>query len=345
MFKRYLAAHRTLVLGAALLFELGVAALALYSLFFESHGDVALATTVFVGTVFHSLKKTLDNIVDDRLDGYQDRLLMPKYFDESEMEDAYVDDLEMAGPGLASRKTDGAQIPMGTIREGVLTRYMAYTFGLGIAVTEEAMEDRKYPQVIDAARRLKRALYKTVDYDAANVLIRAFNTAYVGGDGLPLCSASHTLPNGGTFSNTMATPLSPSRQALVIATTQIRKFPAHDGLFDFFLPKCINCPVDQWEAWAVILGAERAPEPGEFNAPNVFNQDMKLDLYPNQYWSNTTTNWIVGTDVENGLSWKWRRKPRSKTWVNNEQDILMYSITARWARLWSDPRCVLGSQA
>jgi hypothetical protein len=304
-----------------------------------------MSTTVFVGTIFHSLKKTLDNIVDDRLDGIEERLLMPKWMEEEEMEDAFVDDLEMGGPGLAARKMDGGQIAMGTIREGALTRYLAYTFALGFAVTEEAMEDRKYAAVIEAGRRLKRALYKTVEYDATNVLIRAFNTAYVGGDGLPLGSASHTLPNGGTFSNIMATPLSPSRQALVIATTQIRKYPAHDGLFDFFFPKCVLCPVDQWEAWSVILDSERAPEPGEYNAKNVFAKDLSLDLYPNQYWSNTTTNWIVKTDVEHGLCWKWRRRPRSKSWVNNEQDILMYSISARWARLWSDPRCILGSNA
>lgn len=302
-------------------------------------------TTVFVGSLFHSLKNTLDNVIDDDLDGYEKKLLMPKWLDVGSMEDAFVDDLEMSGPGLVREKPEGEDVPMGTIREGALTRYVAKTFALGIAVTEEAIEDCKYGEVIASARRLKRALWKTVDYEATNMLVRGFNSSYVGGDGLCLWSSAHTLPQGGTFSNTMTTPLAPSVQAVVVATTQIKKFPGHDGLFDMFMPKCIVCPVDQWEAWSVITKSQHRPEAGEFNAINVVNNELKLDVYPNVFWSNTTTNWMLKTDVENALNWKWRVRPMSRSWTNNEQNILKYSIRARWARLWSDPRGTLGVNA
>lgn len=302
-------------------------------------------STVFQGAIYDALKNTIDDIIDDDLDGYEKNVVMAKWMDEGSMEDAYVDDLEMGGPGILREKPEGEDIPMGTIREGALTRYVAKTFALGIAVTQEAMEDCKYSEVISAARRLKRALWKTVDYDSTNVLIRMFNTSYVGGDGQPLCSNAHPLPNGGTMSNIMATPMAPSVQAVAIATTQIRKFPGHDGLFDMYMPKKILCPVDQWEAWAVITGSSKRPEAGEFNAINVVNQDLKLTVVPNVFWSSTSTNWALKTDVEKGLVWKWRVRPKSASWVNNEQTLMKYSIRARWARLWSDPRGILGVNA
>lgn len=304
-----------------------------------------MAATVFTSTVANALKLTLNEIVNDKTDGYESKLVMKKWLEESPMDDNYIDDLEMGGPGLATEKSEGTEISLGTIQQGVLTRYISRTFALKLAITEEAIEDRKYPQVIDAARRLKRAMYKTIDIDATNILVRGFNTSYVGGDGLPLWSASHTLPAGGTFSNLMATAMSPSRIAVITATSQIRKFPGHDGVIEGAEPKCIACPMEQWGVWAGITGSERAPEPGAFNEINVVKTMLGLEVVPIKYWTNTTTNWAIITDADNGLKFLWRRRPRNRSWVDNDQEIMKYSISARWARGWSDPRCSLGVNA
>lgn len=331
--------------GLALRCVLSACAIVLWSKLFGSDDGTMVASVVFSGHLFNSMKKVLDEIVDDDSDGMESGLLMPKYFKVSSMTDGYDDDLEMAGPGLAQVKHEGGELPMGTIREGAKTRYLPTTFALGLAVTEEASEDAKYPQVLSAARRLKRAMWKTVDYEAANVLIRGFNTDYVGGDNVCLWSASHTIPGGATFSNLMGTPVAPSVQAVTVATTQIKKFVGHDGLFDKIMPKCIVCPVDQWEAWSVITKSTHRPEAGEINAINVVNNELKLDVYPNVYWSTTTTNWAMMTDADNGLRWKWRVRPESKSWTNEGPGIFMYRIRARWARLWTDARGTLGVNA
>lgn len=301
-----------------------------------------MATYVFQSALARTMKKTIDNIVDDKMDGYKANLMMPKIFDEGSMEDAFIDDLEMGGPGLMQEKFEGQDVPMGQIQEGALTRYLARTYALGLAITEEAIEDEKYAEVIRAAMRLKRACYLTVDVDAANVFARMFSTSFPIGDGAALGSASHTLPSGNTWSNLMATPMSPSRSAMTIAATLIKKFPAHDGVVGgtTLRPKCIVCPVDQWATWEVITGSQHAPEAGEFNAINVVNA-MKLDVYPWVFWNNTTTNWAVKTDAEDGLRFLWRRRPRSRSWINNEQGIMKYSIDARWSKGVSDARSLL----
>ena len=299
---------------------------------------------VYQSTVQSNFKEVLDNIVDDDTDGIEANLDMKKYFDVGSMKDAYVDDLEMGGPGLVSEKVEGSELTMGALREGVTTRYLARTYGMKMLISEEAKEDSKYPEVLKLAARLKLSLYLTVEYDAASVPARGWNSAYVGGDGVSLFSSAHALPNGGTFSNDMATPMTPSVQAIVVARAITLKYPGHNGLIMGNDIKKVCFPTEQWGSWKGILGSEKDPTAGNFTQINVI-KDMSIEQVPIRRWTNTTSNFFFITDADNGLKWKWRRKPSSKTWVDNDQEVEKYGISARWARLWSDPRCVLGSQA
>lgn len=295
---------------------------------------------VFTSTIVDGLKLTLDEVVDDDLTNYKKKLLMPKWMKQTGMEDNFEDDLEMGGPGLAAEKAEGAEMQAGGIQEGALTRYIARTFALKMVCTEEAVEDSKYPQIIQAAARLPRAMYKTVDIDATNIWQRATNTLYVGGDGQPLASASHTIPGGGTFSNLMAVPMSPSRIAVATATTQMRKFPGHDGTIEGAEPKGSVCPEEQWYIWEGLNKSEKDPTPGAFNEINVV-KDLGLKTIPIKYWTSSTTNWALLSDVDNGFKWRWRKKPTTRSWVDNDQMLFKYGISARWARGWTDPRCCL----
>lgn len=304
-----------------------------------------MAGTIFTSTLANQLKDTLNVIVNDKSDGVENGMIWKKWCEDNKMTDAYEDDLEVAGPGLASEKPEGTEIALGTMREGFLTRYLARTFGLKLIITEEAMEDSKYPEAIQLAKRLKRSMAKTMDIDATAMLMRAFNSSYVGGDGQPLCSSSHTLAHGGTFSNQLATALSPSRMAVIVATTQMRLYPGHDGITEGYEPKAVLCPMAQWAVWQGIVGSEYAPEAGEFNEINVVNKQLSLEIVPIKFWSNTTTNWIMKTDCENGLQMRIRRKMSGRAWVDNDNMVMKHAQSARWARGWSDARCVLGSNA
>lgn len=295
---------------------------------------------VFTSTIADGLKLTLDEVVDDNLTNYKAKAIFPKWMAQTNMQDNYEDDLEMGGPGLAAEKAEGAEMQAGGIQEGALTRYIARTFALKLVVTEEAVEDSKYPQIIQAGSRLPRAMYKTADIDATNILSRAINTAYVGGDGQPLASATHTLPTGGTFSNLMVVSMSPSRIAVATATTQMRKWPGHDGITEGVEPKGVIYPQEQWHIWDGLRMSEKNPESGNFNEINIV-KNLGLEGIPVKYWTNTTTNWGMLGDIDNGFKWKWRRKPRQRSWVDNDQEIMKYGISARWARGWSDPRCIL----
>lgn len=297
--------------------------------------------TVFSGTVYNALKNTLEKVIDDP--GAEKNVIFKKWMTIKNMKDQWEDDLETGGPGLAAQVEEGAEIPMGTIREGERIRYRARKYGLRLVVTEEAMADNKYPKAIDAAKRNARALWKTADIDATSILTRAFNTAYTHIGGQPLCSNAQTLPHGGTFSNVLATPMSPSRTSVIIARTQAMLYPGHDGVTEGTDLKRVLFPTAQWGVWDGILDSAKVPE-SNANEINVVN---KLDItpVPIKYWNNSTTNYVYQTDSDDGLNFRWRRKPKSRTWVENSQELMNYSISARWTHGISDARGVLGVEA
>lgn len=301
-------------------------------------------TTISTSVIADALKNTLDSIITDDSDGIESKAVFTKWCKIKSMEDHYEDDLEVGGPGLVSEKTEGAPMAAGTIKEGYLTRYLSRTFALKLIISQEAEEDNKYPKVIQAARRLKRSLWKTADIDATNMLVRMANTSYVGGDGKPLSSTTHSLPQGGTFSNKMATPMSPSRAAVIQSRTAVGKYPGHDGVTEGYELDMVLCPLDQWAVWDGLVLSEKAPEAGQFNEINVVNR-LGLKVVPIKYWQNTSTNYVFTTDADNGLQFRWRVRPQTSTWKDNDPTLTNHSIRARWSRGWSDPRAVFCVEA
>ncbi len=300
---------------------------------------------IFTSTAALALKDTLEDIDTDELGSEGSQAVFTKWLDVKSMNDNYIEYYEVAGSGLAGEKPEGESIPVGTIYEGPLTRFNARTFGQRMIVSDEALEDLKYDKVIQAAKRNNRALWKLADFDATLMLVRATNTSFVGGDGKPLASATHTLPGGGTYSNVMATPMSPSKAALVIANAQLMQQVGHDGLIDGVEPKKAVFPVQQWGVWREVLGSSNDPTPGAFNAINVINRDLNITPQPVKYWTSTTTQWGLITDAPLGLMWFWRRKPKSNTWVTEDKTMMNYAITARWSRGWVNPRAFFFSDA
>lgn len=296
-----------------------------------------MATPIFTSSIALSLQQTLEEIVDDDTDGVEASADFPKYYDVGDMDKAFIDVLETGGPGLASEVDEGTELPTGTIYEGYVTRFIARKVGIRLIVTEEALDDALYPEVINAAKRIKRAIWKTADIDAANTYNRMFNTSYTGGDDQPLGSSSHTLPQGGTFSNQFATAFSPSRAAVIVARQQAAVYPGHDGVREGAVLEGIDFPIAQQSVWEGVTMSPKVPESNN-NEINVANR-MSLKLTPIRHWTASDTNYAFRTDSKDGgLKWYWRRRPKARSWVDNSQEFMNYSNSYRAARGWNDPR-------
>jgi hypothetical protein len=297
-------------------------------------------------TVALNLKETLEEVITDKLDGVEANIDYTKWMENRPMSDNFEDDQEYAGGGLLAETPEGTEIPAIQLVEGYTKRYTARKFTARYLVTEEAMDDSKYPKVIQAVKRLKRAGWKTKDIDATNIMVRAFNASFPGPDGVALGSASHPLPNGGTFSNILAAPLAPSLTSWSAAIAQLDQLVDHDGLIEGYKAVAVLHPVQQRTIWTQLLSATMDPEFGNFSAPNVIKRyDNEIKRVQLKYWTNSTTNWGLQTDCDNGFQMRDRKKFTSKTWINYEQEIMNYSLSGRWDTGFSDPRCFLGSNS
>jgi S-adenosylmethionine/arginine decarboxylase-like enzyme len=145
-----------------------------------------------------------------------------KLFEKNTSDRAYEEDVGLSSFGLASVKTEGAPIVYDTERQGFTTRYNHVVYALGFIITREIYEDDLYGKVgAQKAKALARSLRQTKEIVGANVYNRAFDSNYVGGDGVSLLNASHPNVAGGTFSNTIATAADLSEAALEQAVIDI----------------------------------------------------------------------------------------------------------------------------
>jgi hypothetical protein len=292
---------------------------------------------ITTSTTYKGLKAILDNLITDPNASGKSDLIYPKWMKVKTMSDNYEIDQEVADELLLQEKAEGAPASVGSIQEGFEKRYIARTMARHLHIAEEAIDDQKYDKYIDASKRLLRNAYKTQDIDATNVLIRSTNSSYVGGDGVCLGSSSHTLPYGGTWSNIADVYQTPSRAALIAAVTKTAKYPGLNGQIEGNEIKTIVHPVAQWATWEGILGSDKVPE-SNANEINVIKKKSFEHVGVKYLDASSTTLWGAVTDADNGLQWRNRQKVTSRTWVDNDADVMKYGVRYRATNGWSNAR-------
>src|SRR5690606_28444518 len=104
-----------------------------------------------------------------------------------------------------------------TYQEGgvlFIQRYVYLVWGLAFALTKILVEDGDHIKIGTIySEHLAQSMIETKETLCANIFNRAFNGAYLGGDGQPLNSPSHPI-SGGTFSNLLTTAAAMSQTSV-----------------------------------------------------------------------------------------------------------------------------------
>jgi hypothetical protein len=261
----------------------------------------------------------------------------------------YEEDVSLSGFGLAPLKPEGDSIYFDATKQSYITRYQNQVFGLGFIITREEMEDNQYAQVAPArTRALAFALHQTKENLGANVFNRAFNSSYVGGDGVELCSAVHPI-EGGTFPNVPTNSsgtiqgVDLSEAALEQAVIDIGNFRDNRNLRIKLLPRKLVVPQQlQFEARRILHNPERPA-----TADRDINALYQMGSIPEGYFVNhffvDPDAWFVTTNSPVGLRYFERSPLRFEQ--DNEFDTKngKFSATERYVFGWSDPRGIWGS--
>lgn len=265
-----------------------------------------------------------------------------KIFKTHKSRKAWEEDVLVSSFGLAIQKGEGESVTYDTEQQGFVSRYTHAEYGLGFVITKNMVEDDLYDVVGERkAKALARSMRQTKETVGANVLNRAFNSSYLGGDGLELCSTAHINVAGGTWQNELTTAADVSEAALEQATIDMGKWTDDRGLKIAVRPQKIVVPVDLDFEVNKILKTEYEVGTAN-NTVNVVRSRFPGGVVINHYLTDTDA-WFILTDVDNGLKHWERRADAFATDNDFDTDNAKYKATARYSFGWSDPRGIYGS--
>jgi len=271
-------------------------------------------------------------------------------FEKRQSRKSFEEVIGTAGLGMAAVKPEGAPVSYDSSRQGFTNRFTNITYGLGFVITKEMMEDDLYDVVAQTrSRSLAKSMRITKETVAANVLDRANNTSFVGGDASTLLasaaggSTNHPNVKGGSFTNAPAASTALSEAALEDACIALGKYTDDAGLRIAARPRKLIVPVDlQFEAERILNTDLRVA-----TADNDLNAVKSLGKMPegfrvNNYLSDTSA-WFIITDCDDGMINFERRADDFTQDNDHDTDNLKYKATARYAFNWADPRGIYGS--
>jgi hypothetical protein len=249
----------------------------------------------------------------------------------------------LSGFASAQVKPEGSGVTYDNAQETFTARYTNETIALAFAITEEAIEDNLYDRLASRyTKALARSMAQTKQVKAANVLNRAFNSSYTGGDGLELCSKVHVII-AGTEQNELSTAADLNETSLEQALIDIAALTDERGLkiaakgVKMIIPSAL-----QFTAERLMKSAGRVG-----TADNDINAVKSLGMISQGYAVNNfltdTDAWFIKTDVPNGMKHFERTPLTTKMEGDFDTGNVRYKARERYVFGWSDWRGIFGS--
>jgi len=297
-----------------------------------------MRSTDFRSIVEPILNEAFDGVYDQRKDEWS-----TVFREQSGIPRNYHEEPVLYGFGAAPQLPDGSPV---TYQQGgvlFLQRYVYQVFGLAFALTKVLVEDGDHIRIGQVyAKHLAQSLVETKELLSANVLNRAFNSSYAGGDGVSLSNSAHPLVSG-TFSNLLSTAANLSQTSLEQMLIQVRQAVDNNGKKIRLQPvKLVVAPGNVFQAEVLLKSVLRTG-----TANNDINPIKSIGLLPEgaSVISRLTnaSNWWVQTDAPEGLKLLMRRALEKTMEGDFETDSMRYKATERYQVGWTDPRAVFGT--
>ena len=298
-----------------------------------------MRSTDFRSIVEPILNESFDGVYDQRADEWKQ-----VFREERGIPRNYHEEPVLFGFGAAPELPDGTAVTYQSGGVLFIKRYVYKVYGLAFALTKVLVEDGDHIRIGQTyAKHLAQSLVETKETLSANVLNRAFNGAYPGGDGQPLVSTSHPIVNG-TFSNQLSTAAALSQTSLEQILIQVRNAVDNNGKRIRLNPeKLVVSPSNVFQA-EVLLKSVLRTGTGNNNINPVKSMGLLSGGQANLSRLTSTTAWWVQTDAPEGLKLMMRRPLEKSMEGDFETDSMRFKATERYDVGWTDPRSVFGTQ-
>ena len=264
-------------------------------------------------------------------------------FDTESSDRAFEEEVMLGGFANASVKPEGQGVTYEDAQETFTARYTHETVALAFALTEEAVEDNLYDKISTRyTKALARSMANTKQVKAANVLNRAFNSSYLGGDDKELCATDHTTL-GADQKNELSTAADLNETSLEQALIDIADMKDERGLKIALRGMKLIIPVNlQFIAERLMKSSGRVG-----TADNDVNALKSMGMIPQGYTVNNfltdTDAFFIKTDAPNGLKHFTRAPIRTAMEGDFDTGNVRYKARERYSFGWSDWRGIFGS--
>lgn len=297
-----------------------------------------MRSTDFRSIVEPILNEAFDGVYDQRADEWKQ-----VFREERGIPRNYHEEPVLFGFGAAPELPDGTAVTYQSGGVLFIKRYQYKVYGLAFALTKVLVEDGDHIRIGQTyAKHLAQSLVETKETNAANVLNRAFNGAYAGGDGKSLVATDHPIVNG-TFSNQLSTASALSQTSLEQILVQIRNAVDNNGKRIRLNPtKLVVSPSNVFQAEVLLKSVLRAGT-GNNDINPVKSMGLLDGGQANLSRLTSTTAWWIQTDAPEGLKLMMRRSLEKSMEGDFETDSMRFKSTERYDLGWTDPRIVYGT--
>jgi hypothetical protein len=229
-----------------------------------------------------------------------------------------------------------------------IQRYVYKVYGMAFAITKVLAEDGDHIRIGKIfAEHATQSLIETQELLGANTINRAFNSAYVGGDGVSLVNSAHPIYGGLTFSNQLASAAALSQTSLEQLLIQMRSAVDSTGRKIRVEPYKIVCgPSNLLQAEVLLKSVLRTGA-----MVNDINPVPAMGLLKggqaNLARLTSNTAWFILASKETvkmGLQMVRRRGVERSMEGDFETDSARYKLGERYApHSWTDPRALWGT--
>ena len=264
-------------------------------------------------------------------------------FDTENSDRAFEEEVMLSGFGNAQVKPEGSGVSYDEATESFTARYTHETLALAFSITEEAVEDNLYDKISSRyTKALARSMMNAKQIKAANVLNRAFNSSYTGGDSKELCATDHSTI-AGNVKNELTTAADLNETSLEQALIDIAGITDERGIKVALNGMKMIIPVNlQFTAERLLKSQLRTS-----TAENDINANRSMGMIPQGYVVNNyltdTDAWFIKTDAPNGMKHFQRTPVSTKMEGDFETGNVRYKARERYSFGWSDWRGIFGS--
>lgn len=223
----------------------------------------------------------------------------------------------MAGVGLPSAIPETGDTPTDAFVQGPYKNMKPGKYGLGIAASQELVEDDKVGIISRRAVALSNSINQAREIQAASIYNNGFDGVnYAGPDGKALFAADHPLIKaGGVQNNILSVPADLDVASLELALTDWEMLRTHEGFLQMLpTPKLLVASANRWNAAEILKSQMRSDTAN--NTTNAFKYTESggaIDPLVWPYLTDPDAWFLVGPPEETEIVWLDRKAPYTKS--------------------------------